>query len=178
MPLTVRPSTKALLLLQRVEGVKLKAYDDFGSFAIASGHSNRSGLPPIVTPDMTITRAQADEITQQDLWAYAIQLYHIINNPKIFSWMTQTQWDALVHESINLGVSGLYKLIKEPLIKGEWSKIGDVIRHNVPLLNSSIYLGIARRREAAYRLFNNDPSYLSALDLPKDYFIGRDSALS
>lgn len=162
--LTLIPSSKCEAFVTAIEGNKLRSYDDLGSLAIGRGHSNRSGLPPVVYAGMTISAVQSDQILIQDLTVYAYSLFLKIG-PKVFGWLSQGMWDALVAEAMNLGTNGLLKAVGDPLRLGDWNEVHSAIRFNLPPRDSKIWLGIARRREAAARLFAGRPDFLDALKL-------------
>lgn len=84
-------------LIQR-EGVRLKAYkDSVGVWTIGVGHTSAAGSPK-VTPDLTITKAECDEILSRDLTKYEQAVSNTINKP-----MKQNEFDAYVSLCYNIG---------------------------------------------------------------------------
>lgn len=83
------------------EAIKLTAYrDSVGVWTIGVGHTSAAG-PPAVTPDLTITRAQALEIFARDLVQYERAVDGAITRP-----MQDHQRDAFVSICYNIGPAG------------------------------------------------------------------------
>ncbi|HZP77520.1 MAG TPA: lysozyme [Pseudolabrys sp.] len=83
------------------EGVRLKAYrDSVGVLTIGVGHTSSAG-PPEVTPGLTITQAECDEIFALDLVKYETAVNSAVKVP-----LSQNQFDACVSLCYNIGPSG------------------------------------------------------------------------
>ncbi len=84
-------------IIQR-EGVILHAYtDSVGVWTIGTGHTTAAG-PPTVSPGMTITKAQNDQILLQDLKPIQKQFTQYVKVP-----VTQNQYDAIISIVFNVG---------------------------------------------------------------------------
>lgn len=83
------------------EGVRLKAYkDSVGVWTIGVGHTSAAGDPK-VTPGLTITQAECDEIFARDLVQYERAVDKAVKVP-----LSQKQFDALVSLCFNIGTGG------------------------------------------------------------------------
>lgn len=84
-------------IIQR-EGVFLHAYKDtVGVWTIGTGHTTAAG-PPRVTPTLTITKQQNDQILLNDLKPIEAQAAKYIKVP-----VTQNQYDAIISIVFNVG---------------------------------------------------------------------------
>jgi lysozyme len=94
-------SDKGRALLTKREGVRLKAYkDSVGIWTIGIGHTSAAG-PPHVTPGLTITAAECDEIFRRDLVQYENAVNNAVKRP-----LAQHQFDACVSLCYNIGTGG------------------------------------------------------------------------
>lgn len=86
------------------EGVRLKAYKDtVGVWTIGVGHTSAAG-PPTVTPGLTITKEECDEIFARDLVQYERAVARAVKVT-----LAQNQFDALVSLCFNIGTGGFAK---------------------------------------------------------------------
>lgn len=84
-------------IIQR-EGVNLRAYQDsVGVWTIGTGHTTAAGAPR-VTPSLTITKQQNDQILLNDLKPIEAQAAKYIKVP-----VTQNQYDAIISIVFNVG---------------------------------------------------------------------------
>lgn len=138
-------SDAGLALTQHFEGCRLNAYQDsVGVWTIGFGHT--AG----VHPGMSCTQQQAEEWLQSDIhWAeYAVNKY--VTAP-----LTQSEFDALVDFTFNLGVgnfvhSTLLRLLNAEDYEGaanefpKWNRAG-----------GKILPGLTARRLAEQEMFKN-----------------------
>lgn len=86
------------------EGVRLKAYkDSVGVWTIGCGHTSAAG-PPKVTPGLTITAAESDEIFARDLIQYERAVDQAVKVP-----LADHERDALVSVCYNIGTGAFRK---------------------------------------------------------------------
>ena len=89
-------------LLKKFEGCKLKSYRCPANVCtIGYGHTSAAGAP-IVTDNMSITQAQADEILKRDLIKYETAVLDMVKVE-----LTQNQFDVLVDFAYNAGTGAL-----------------------------------------------------------------------
>jgi len=94
----MQTSANGRALIAQREGNILKAYKDTkGIWTIGVGHTSAAGAPT-VTPGMTITAAQSDEILARDLADCEKYINDLVKVP-----LTQNQFDALVSFVFNVG---------------------------------------------------------------------------
>jgi len=91
-------------LLEGREGVRLKAYRDVvGVWTIGIGHTAAAG-EPAPKAGMTITAEQADAIFERDLVQYEEAVSSAVKVA-----ISQTQFDALVSLTFNIGIGAFKK---------------------------------------------------------------------
>jgi lysozyme len=91
-------SERGLEVLKEREGCKLTAYyDSVGVLTIGVGHTSAAG-PPEVTPGLTITEEEAEEILDRDLDQYEQAVSEAVTAD-----MTQCQFDAYTSLCFNIG---------------------------------------------------------------------------
>lgn len=91
-------STQGRKLLIQREGVRYRPYlDSVGVLTIGVGHTSAAG-PPRVTPDLTLSTAEAEEILTRDLAKFE----KVINDALKVS-VAQNEFDALVSICFNVG---------------------------------------------------------------------------
>ena len=89
-------------MIAKREGRRLKAYkDSVGVWTIGIGHTSAAG-PPKVTPGLTITSAECDEIFARDIVQYANAV-----NKAVKVKLKQNEFDALVSFAYNVGSAGM-----------------------------------------------------------------------
>lgn len=95
----MKTSAEGRELIEAFEGLFLRAYyDSVHVLTIGYGHTNLADVPPFVTPSMTITKEQADEILAADLEAVERDVSKFITVP-----LKQYEFDALVSFHFNTG---------------------------------------------------------------------------
>jgi lysozyme len=94
----MRTSLAGLDLIKEFEGLRLKAYKCPASvLTIGFGHTSEAGAP-IVTPDLVITKTEAEEILKRDLVQYENGVSSMVKVP-----LRPRQFDALVSFVYNVG---------------------------------------------------------------------------
>ena len=131
-------------LLKFFEGCKLVAYQDsVGVWTIGYGHTKG------VTPGMTITQEEAEQMLESELAEYEGYVEKYVTVP-----LTQNQFDALVVWVYNLGPTNFRNstLLKE-LNSGNYNAAGtEIKRWNKA--GGKVLAGLVKRREAEAELFN------------------------
>jgi lysozyme len=144
----MRMSTTGLAIVKEFEGLRLKAYKcPAAVWTVGYGHTSAAGAPN-VTPDLVITKEDAEEILARDMEQYedGVRKYVKVG-------LTQGQFDALVDFAYNAGVGALAKstLLKKvnagkfdevPAEFMKWTKGGG---KELP--------GLVRRRRAEVKLW-------------------------
>lgn len=135
---------KALELIKRFEGCKLKAYYDTGGL-LTIGYGDTHN----VTPGLIITQKEAEDRLFSHVKDVANSLRNVIGVS-----ISSNQFDALISFTYNLGIGALKKstLLKkikknsnDPLIRNEFMKW---VYDNGVRLN-----GLVKRREAESELY-------------------------
>jgi GH24 family phage-related lysozyme (muramidase) len=133
-------------LIKSFEGCQLTAYNATGKekyLTIGYGHYG-----PDVSPGMTITQEQAEQMLVQDLQRYV----DYVNNPSyvtIVDILNQHQFDALVSFCYNCGPGNL-----QDLCKGK--RTPEAIAEDLPKYNKGggvVLPGLVRRRQVEVDLF-------------------------
>ena len=144
----MRMSADGLALVKEFEGLRLKAYKcPAAVWTIGYGHTSAAGVPN-VTPDMVITKENAEQILKEDMEQYEAGV-----RKHVKVGLTQGQFDALVDFAYNAGVGALAKstLLKKvnagkfeevPAEFMKWTKGGG---KELP--------GLVRRRRAEVKLW-------------------------
>ena len=131
-------------LLKFFEGCELVAYQDsVGVWTIGYGHTKG------VTPGMTITQEEAEQMLENELSEYEGYVEKYVTTP-----LTQNQFDALVVWVYNLGPTNLRRstLLKE-LNSGNYTAAGNEIKR-WNKAGGKVLNGLVKRREAETELFN------------------------
>jgi lysozyme len=98
----MKTSAEGRKFIAKWEGNILKAYkDSVGVWTIGVGHTSAAGEPK-VSPGMTITATQSDEILTKDLADVEKQVMKVVKVP-----LTQNQFDMLVSFTFNVGGGAL-----------------------------------------------------------------------
>jgi len=144
----MRMSADGLALVKEFEGLRLKAYRcPAGIWTIGYGHTSSAGEPN-VSPDLVITKEEAEAILRRDMIQYEKGVEKLVKVE-----LTQGQFDALVDFAYNAGVGALAKstLLKKvnagkfdevPAEFMKWTKGGG---KELP--------GLVRRRRAEVKLW-------------------------
>ena len=144
----MRMSAAGLAVVKEFEGLKLTAYKcPAAVWTVGYGHTSAAGNP-IVTPDLVISNAEAEQILERDMVQYEDGVRKFVKVE-----LTQNQFDALVDFAYNAGVGALQKstLLKKvnagkfdevPAEFMKWTKGGG---KELP--------GLVRRRRAEVKLW-------------------------
>ena len=144
-------SQEGIELIKRFEGLELQAYQDVaGIWTIGYGHTG-----PEVGPGMSITPQQAEQLLIEDLERFEPG---VSEGLKVN--VTQSQFDALVSLSYNIGVSAFQRSTALKRInKGDFEGAAEAITWwNKATINGrkQPVLGLTRRRSAEAALFLQD----------------------
>lgn len=137
-------SSAGVTLIKSFEGCVLKAYKD-----IVGVWTNGYGNTKNVTPDTTITQAQADS----DL-AANLKTYEDAVNQLVTVAINQCQFDALVSFAFNLGVGSLKKSTLLKLVnEGKFDEAAAQFE-KWDMAGGKHVAGLTRRRQAEAALFS------------------------
>lgn len=134
-------SEKGVALIKSFEGLCLKACKAIPSepyYTIGYGHYGAD-----VSPNMTITQAQAEKLLKQDLSIFERAVETNVPFP-----INQNQFDALVSFTYNCGTGSLKTLVN--------NRTPDIVAEKILLYdkaNGQTLPGLTRRRQAERKLF-------------------------
>lgn len=137
-------SKNGLNLIKSFEGLELKAYKDaVGVWTIGYGSTGSH-----VTPNQTITEKQAEDLLLRDVSRFEIGVSNAVKVP-----LTQSQFDALVSFSFNVGLANLESstLLRKLNAKDYKGAANELPRWNKA--GGKVLNGLTRRREAEKALF-------------------------
>lgn len=143
-------STNGISLIKHFEGTKLTAYaDPRGIYTISTGCIRIDGRS--VKKGDVITQAKADSMLAEELEAFEGKLTKMLGKVVI----TQSQWDALISFSFNLGSGALggSTLLKKVLANPNDPSIADEFpkwRNK----GTNFELGLLTRRLSEYHLYS------------------------
>lgn len=147
----MKTSDSGVALIKAHEGLRLEAYPDIGygwdRATIGYGHTSQAG-PPAVTRGMKITAADADAILRADLVKFEQAVAKAVKVP-----LTQSQFDALVSFTFNLGPGNLGKsTLLRKLNAGDYAgAAAEFPKWNKS--NGKVLAGLTRRRADEQALF-------------------------
>lgn len=144
-------SQEGIELIKRFEGLETQSYKDIaGIWTIGYGHTG-----PEVGPGMSVTPAEAEDLLQRDLERFE---RGVANGVDVT--ITQSQFDALVSLSYNIGVSAFSRSTAlKRLNSGDFAGAAEAITWwNKATVNGKKrpVLGLTRRRAAEAALFLQD----------------------
>ena len=146
----MKTGPKGIKLLKSFEGWRSKAYrDSVGVWTIGYGHTSMAG-PPKVTPNMTITKAQGENILKKDLKKYEKAV-----NDYVRVQLTQEQFDALVSFCYNVGPGNFRK---SSVLRYVNARRFDDVPSRLMLWNKAggrVLRGLTRRRAAEGELWSS-----------------------
>lgn len=142
-----------LKLIKSFEGLELTAYHDIANVpTIGYGHT-KTVTHLDVTRKKTITKAEADELLQEDL---SLFVSGVNNLTKKIS-LNQNQFDALVSLAFNIGLGALGRsTVLKKLKKSKYLKAAEaILMWDKATVNGKLRVsrGLARRRAAEKELF-------------------------
>jgi lysozyme len=137
-------SKTGLALTEQFEGCRLTAYQDqVGVWTIGYGHTG-----PDVTPGLTITQQQAEDLLASDVSSAASAVNNFVTVQ-----LTQNEFDALVDFVFNLGSGAFAKsTLLRSLNAGQFATAAaqfDEWDH----AGGAVVAGLLRRRQAETNLF-------------------------
>lgn len=139
----MKTSPRGLALIRQFEGLRLLAYKDAVGVPTI-GYGTTRG----VKMGMTITKAQAEEMLRQDVERFEPEVQRLVKVP-----LTQSQWDALLSFTYNLGSANLESsTLLKLLNKGDYQAAAD----QFPRWNKAkgrVLNGLTARRAAERALF-------------------------
>lgn len=142
----MKTSAAGRAFIEQFEGLFLHTYNDgVGVLTIGYGHTTAAGGPP-VTPGMTITREQADQLLAEDLGRVERNVNSLVKVP-----ITQNQFDALVSFDFNTGALARSGLLRR-LNAGDYAGAQDQFQywnHG----GGKVMAGLTRRRTAEAAMF-------------------------
>lgn len=153
-------SDKGLAFLKEAEGLRLKAYRCSAN-VLTIGYGSTTHNHEI-TEGMTITLREAKAMLKSDLYVYEIAVNNAVKVP-----LTQSQYDALVSFTFNVGAGALKRsTLLRNLNAGDY--IGAAAQFHVwNKVNKKPVKGLSARRAKEAALFVADD--WEADDTPNDY---------
>lgn len=136
-------SAKGIQLIQHFEGCYLDAYlCPANVWTIGYGHTGMVDGKQIQA-GMKITQAKATELLREDMAEFEKHVMRLIDVP-----LTQSQFDALVSFSFNVGAGALQKsTLRKLLNQGKYQEVpAQLGRWNKA--NNKVLAGLTRRRKA------------------------------
>jgi lysozyme len=142
-------SGNGLALTEQFEGCRLTAYQDqVGVWTIGYGHTG-----PDVTPQLTITQDQAQDLLVQDVSSAAACVNNVVTLQ-----LSQDEFDALVDFVFNLGVGAFTgSTLLRDLNAGDLTAAAaqfDLWDH----AGGAVVAGLLRRRQAEMAMFDSGES--------------------
>lgn len=137
-----------LSIIKHFEGRELQAYQDsVGIWTIGYGHTSAAG-PPRVTPGMTISEQEAEDILKKDL-----ELFENGVRDRVKVNINGRQFSALVSFSFNVGLGALGdSTLLRKLNSGDYRGAADELLRWVKAGGATLP-GLVRRRDAERALF-------------------------
>ncbi len=139
-------------LIQDFEGLMLEAYRcSAGVLTIGWGHTSAAGEPE-VTPGMTITEAQAQEIFRRDVKQYSDGVRDLVEVD-----ISDNQFSAMVSLAYNIGVAAF---AKSSVLRFTNERRFDEAAASFALWNKAggqVLRGLVRRRAAEAELYATCP---------------------
>lgn len=151
----MKTTAKGRVLIEQREGIRLTAYrDSVGIWTIGVGHTSVAGLPH-VTPGMTITKAQCDEILSRDLMQFEKAVSKLTGG----AGLADHEFDALVSLAFNIGAGDfLGSTVARRLAKGDKAGAADafLMWNKGTIKGQKVVLpGLTTRRQAERKQFLN-----------------------
>lgn len=147
----MKTTAKGRALIEQREGIRLKAYrDSVGIWTIGVGHTSAAGIPT-VTPGLTITKAECDEILSRDL----AQFERAVSEPTGGASLADHEFDALVSLAFNIG-AGAFRgsTVARRLAKGDKAGTADAMLM-WDKAGGKALPGLTTRRQAERKQFLN-----------------------
>ena len=148
MRLTI--SDEGISLIKRYEGYKTTPYRcPAGLYTVGYGHVIGNGLQLPDEWNRTFSLGEIDELLERDLARFerGVLRYCTV-------YLTQSQFDALVSFSFNLGLGVLQRsTLRQKLNRGDYDGASkEFLKYT--RAGGKVLKGLVRRRQAEYNLFN------------------------
>ena len=146
----MKTSPKGLQLIKKYEGYKTTPYRcPAGLYTVGYGHLIGNGLQLPDEWNRTFSRGEIDELLRTDLARFerGVLRYCTV-------YFTQSQFDATVSFSFNLGLGVLQRsTLRQKLNRGDYDGVSkEFLRYT--RAGGKVLKGLVRRRQAEYNLFN------------------------
>jgi lysozyme len=147
-------SQRGIDLIKRFEGCKLKPYlCPANKFTVGYGHVLGNGVTLADADNRTFTQGEVDGFLKSDLVRFERGVLRYCTVP-----LTQSQFDALVSWSYNLGLGTLQRsTLRQKILRQDGKAASKELLKYDKVVGQAVR-GLTRRRQAEYRLFTQlDP---------------------
>ena len=149
----MKTSQAGINLIKQFEGCKLKPYlCPANKFTVGYGHVLGNGVTLAEADNRIFTKEEVDVLLRSDLRRFerGVLRYCTV-------YLTQSQFDALVSFSFNLGLGVLQRsTLRQKINRGDADAAKVILKYN--MAGGRILKGLTRRRQAEYQLFTQlDP---------------------
>ena len=144
----MKTSSNGLQLIRKYEGCKTTPYRcPAGLYTVGYGHVIGNGLQLPDQFNRTFSLGEIDELLRTDLARFE---RGVLRYCPVY--LTQSQFDALVSFSFNLGLGVLQRsTLRQKINRGDADAAKVILKYN--MAGGRILKGLIRRRQAEYRLF-------------------------
>lgn len=146
-------SNEGLQLIRKYEGYKTTPYRcPAGLYTVGYGHLIGNGLQLPDEWNRKFSLGEIDELLRTDLARFeqGVSRYCPV-------YLTQSQFDALVSFSFNLGLGVLQRsTLRQKINRGDADAAKVILKYN--MAGGRILKGLTRRRQAEYNLFTSTRS--------------------
>lgn len=144
----MKTSQAGIDLIKMFEGCKLNPYlCPAGYWTVGYGHVLGNGVTLAEADNRIFTQGEADVLLRTDLARFERGVQRLCSVP-----LTQSQFDALVSFSFNLGLGVLQRsTLRQKINRGDADAAKVILKYNTA--GGRILKGLIRRRQAEYRLF-------------------------
>jgi len=144
----MKTSSNGLQLIRKYEGCKSTPYRcPAGLYTVGYGHVIGNGLQLPDEWNRTLSLGEINELLRTDLARFE---RGVLRYCPVY--LTQSQFDALVSFSFNLGLGVLQRsTLRQKINRGDADAAKVILKYN--MAGDRILKGLIRRRQAEYRLF-------------------------
>jgi len=144
----MKTSSNGLQLIRKYEGCKSTPYRcPAGLYTVGYGHVIGNGLQLPDEWNRTLSLGEINELLRTDLARFE---RGVLRYCPVY--LTQSQFDALVSFSFNLGLGVLQRsTLRQKINRGDADAAKVILKYN--MAGGRILKGLIRRRQAEYRLF-------------------------
>jgi lysozyme len=144
----MKTSPNGLSLIKKYEGSKSTPYRcPAGLYTVGYGHVIGNGLQLPDEWNRTLSLGEINELLRTDLARFE---RGVLRYCPVY--LTQSQFDALVSFSFNLGLGVLQRsTLRQKINRGDADAAKVILKYN--MAGGRILKGLIRRRQAEYRLF-------------------------